>query len=133
MGKNKSIDLTHKYLARLHGGARASTQKNARELRRRQTEVEAKLWAALRNRQLKGKKFRRQQAIADYVVDFYCSECKLAVELDGNFHNSAQAKDYDHSRTLLLNEIGVTVLRFWNAEVLTKMPNVLERISRHLH
>jgi very-short-patch-repair endonuclease len=93
MPNNKSTDLTDKYLAHLHQGAKASTQQNARELRHQQTKAEEKLWSLLRNRQLKGKKFRRQQAIANYVVDFYCHECKLAIEVDGNFHTEAEAID----------------------------------------
>ena len=74
MSTNKASDLTGKYLAQLHQGARASTHQHARELRQRTTEAEQKLWALLRNRQRKGKKFRRQHAIADYIVDFYCNE-----------------------------------------------------------
>ncbi len=92
-----------------------------------------KLWDLLRNKQLKGKKFRRQHAIAHYLVDFYCHECKIAIELDGNFHMEAEAKEYDNSRTTLLNEIGVTVLRFWNEEVINDASSVLQKISDHLH
>ena len=86
----------------------------------------------MRSRQLKGKKFRRQQAIANYVVDFYCNEAKLAIELDGNFHSDAEAKAYDESRTVLLNELGITVLRFWNKEVIDNPLKVLQMISEHL-
>jgi very-short-patch-repair endonuclease len=86
----------------------------------------------LRNRQLKQKKFRRQHAIAIYVLDFYCNECKLAIELDGEHHSAAEAKDYDSGRTLLLNEHGITLLRFWNTEVLNKTEKVLEKIMQYL-
>jgi very-short-patch-repair endonuclease len=133
MNNNKPTDLTDKYLARLHKGAKASTQQYGRELRHRQTEAEEKLWSLLRNRQLQGKKFRRQHAIANYVVDFYCNESKLAIELDGNFHSEAEAKEYDNSRTILLNEIGITVLRFWNEEVINDSAKVLEKISENLY
>ena len=133
MNNNKGIDLTDKYLAQLHQGAKASIQQNAREVRHRQTEAEQKLWSLLRNRQLKGRKFRRQHAIANYVVDFYCNESKLAIELDGNFHLETEAKEYDNSRTVLLNEIGITVLRFWNEEVINDSAQVLQKISEHLH
>jgi very-short-patch-repair endonuclease len=101
------------------------------ELRLRTTEAEQKLWFLLRNRQLKGKKFRRQHAIANYVVDFYCNECKLAIELDGNFHVD-EAKNYDKSRTALLAELGITVLRFWNEEVMSDPGGVLIRIGESL-
>ena len=130
---NNKPDLTDKYLSQLHHGAKPSTHQNARELRQRETEAEQKLWALLRNRQLKGKKFRRQHAIDKYVVDFYCNESKLAIELDGNFHTATEAKEYDDSRTALLNEMGITVLRFWNDEVINNPSGVLQKISAHLH
>ena len=85
MATNKTSDHRDKYLGKLHHGSKAFTQEYARELRLRTTKAEQKLWSLLRNRQLRGKKFRRQHAIANYIVDFYCNECKLAIELDGNF------------------------------------------------
>jgi very-short-patch-repair endonuclease len=121
-----------KHSTNLHLGAKASLYQHAKDLRHSQTEAEQKLWSFLRNRQLKGKKFRRQHAIADYVVDFYCHECKLAIELDGNHHNSQEAKEYDRARTVLLNECGVTVLRFWNEEVMKDAEKVLQKIGYYL-
>ena len=132
MSNNKASNLTDKYLAKLHQGTKAATQEYARELRNRTTEAEQKLWSLLRNRQLKGKKFRRQHAIANYVADFYCNESKLVIELDGNFHTVAETKEYDKSRTNLLNELGITVLRFWNEEVIKDPGKVLEKISEYL-
>jgi len=132
MSNNKPPGLTDKYLAKLHQGTKAATQEYARELRHKTTEAEQKLWSLLRSRQLNGKKFRRQHAIANYVVDFYCNEAKLAIELDGNFHLDAQAKAYDKSRTALLNELGITVLRFWNEEVIKDPSGVLQIIADHL-
>jgi very-short-patch-repair endonuclease len=132
MSNKKTSELTDKYLAKLHQGTNATTQENARELRHRTTAAEQKLWSLLRNGQLKGKKFRRQHAIANYVVDFYCNECKLAIELDGNFHTSKEAKKYDKARTALLNELEITVLRFWNEEVIKASENVLKKISDYL-
>jgi very-short-patch-repair endonuclease len=110
-----------KHSTNLHLGAKASTYQNAKELRQVQTEAEQKLWSFLRNKQLNGKKFRRQHAIADYVVDFYCHECKLAIELDGSFHQEEEAKENDEARTTLLNENGIKVLRFWNEEVIKEV------------
>ena len=132
MSNKKTSDLTDRYLAKLHQGTKATTQEYARELRHRTTAAEQKLWSLLRNGQLKGKKFRRQHAIANYVVDFYCNECKLAIELDGNFHTSKEAKEYDKARTALLNELEITVLRFWNEEVIKASENVLKKISDYL-
>ena len=133
MDTNKTSDLTNKFLATLNQGSTTRIHEYARKLRRRSTEAEQKLWDLLRNKKLKGKKFRRQHAIANYVVDFYCHECKIAIELDGNFHVEAGAKEYDNSRTILLNEMGVTVLRFWNEEVINDPSRVLQKISDHLH
>jgi len=130
---NKNTNLTDKYLAQLHHGATSAIHQNARELRHRQTEAEAKLWSLLRNRQVKGKKFRRQHAIAGYVVDFYCNECKVAIELDGNFHVDAESRARDKSRTASLNEIGIVILRFWNADVMKDSTTVLQKICEHLH
>lgn len=131
--RNKKPDiLRDKYHAHLHQGAKPSTFEFARKLRRRETEAEEKLWALLRNRQLKGKKFRRQHAIANYVVDFYCNESKLAIELDGNHHTRPEVKEYDNSRTALLNEMGITVLRFRNKEIMNDPGKVIQKISEHL-
>ena len=132
MPNNKSSELTAKYLEHLSHGANASKYEFARELRHKTTEAEQKLWALLRNRKLKGKKFRRQHAIADYVVDFYCNESKLAVELDGNYHTATEAKEYDQARTALLQELGINVLRFWNHEVMEDVEKVIQKISDHL-
>ena len=76
--------------------------------------------------------FNRQKPLNRYVVDFYCSECKLVIELDGNFHTDEAAKDYDKSRTALLTELGITVLRFWNEEVISDPGRVLIRIGECL-
>ena len=113
----------------IHHGAKPSTFDNAQNLRRKSTEAETRLWSLLRNRQLKGKKFRRQHPIAHYVADFYCHESKLAIELDGNFHTSSEAKEYDNTRTALLNELGISVLRFWNEEVMHDVSKVLQKIE----
>jgi ATP-dependent helicase HrpA/adenine-specific DNA-methyltransferase len=132
METNKPSNLQDKYLGKLHKGAKVSTQEYARELRSKTTEAEQKLWSLLRNRQLKGKKFRRQHAISNYIVDFYCNECKLVIELDGKFHTAGEAKEYDAARTALLNELGITVLRFWNEEVINDPAKVLGKISEYL-
>ena len=120
------------YFEKLHKDAKASTFKNAKELRSSETEVEKKLWALLRNRQLEGKKFRRQHAIGNYVLDFYCNECKLAVELDGEIHNKKEIQQYDSARTQELKDYGITVIRFWNSEVMNNTGKVLERIAQFL-
>jgi very-short-patch-repair endonuclease len=121
-----------KHSGHLHLGSHSQTHEQAKQLRHTSTPAEDKLWSLLRNRQLKGKKFRRQHALADYIADFYCHECKLVIELDGQFHKEEEAKQYDAARTRLLSEYGLTVLRFWNTEVINQPEKVLERIATFL-
>jgi len=126
------MDNKEKYIDRLHNGAKPTTHQFARELRQIETEADKKLWSLLRNRQLKGRKFRRQHALADYILDFYCHECKLAVEVDGNVHTGKINQDYDAARTTFLSDNDITVLRFWNNEVMDEQEKVLEKIAKHL-
>jgi len=103
---------------------------NARQLRKNATDAEMLLWNILRDRQLENKKFRRQHPIGNYVLDFYCDTDKLAIELDGGQH--ADQKAYDQKRTDFLNAQGITVLRFWNNDVLTNIEGTAETILQHL-
>lgn len=102
----------------------------ARNLRQRPTDAETLLWSKLRNRQLSGFKFRRQQPIGKFVVDFVCHECKLVVEVDGGQHAVEMSKD--DARTEYLNREEYRVLRFWNNQVLQQIDSVLEVISEAL-
>jgi very-short-patch-repair endonuclease len=99
----------------------------ARHLRRNQTLAEARLWRALRMRQFRGVKFRRQHPVGGYVLDFACPELGLAVEVDGSQH--AWQRQADETRTAILERHGYTVLRFWNNEVSGNLDGVLEAIS----
>jgi very-short-patch-repair endonuclease len=110
----------------------ALTRDRARVLRAAQTEVERRLWQRLRNRQLKGAKFRRQHPIGPYIADFFCLEARLVIELDGSQHGEDAEHRADQRRTELLTRDGYTVLRFWNEEVLDNIDGVLESIGRHL-
>ena len=102
----------------------------ARSLRRDQTREEAFLWRAVRNRQLAGHKFRRQQPIGPYIADFVCAPAKLIVELDGGQHGERKAED--QVRDAFLRREGYRVLRFWNHEVFENPDGVLETIYRAL-
>jgi len=117
------------YIDNLNKGASSVTHHYAIELRHSETEAEKKLWPFLRNRKLNGKKFRRQHPLAAYILDFYCHECKLAIELDGNAHKEKEIKQYDAARTKSLNEYGIKVIRFWNQEVINETEKVLEKIA----
>ena len=104
----------------------------ARALRAALTEGERKLWQRLRNRQLSGAKFRRQHPIGPYIVDFFCLEARLTIELDGSQHGEEAQARADERRTEYLQQQGYTVLRFWNEEVLDNLDGVLETITRNL-
>jgi very-short-patch-repair endonuclease len=99
-----------------------------RELRRNSTRAEQLLWTCLRNGRLDGKKFRRQHSIGPYIVDFYCPECRVIVELDGAFHTSLLAAERDSLRSEFLRKFGVEILRFENEDVFKNREGVVEAI-----
>ena len=100
-----------------------------KELRENLTPAEAFLWKNLQKRQLKGRKFRRQHSIENFIVDFYCPEEKLIIELDGEIHKNATAEEKDWSRDKRLEELGFKVLRFENKMVFDFLPSVLKEIE----
>lgn len=97
----------------------------ARAMRRQPTEAEDRLWHDLRGRRLDGLKFRRQVPLGPYVVDFFCAEAGLAVEVDGSQHADC---DHDERRRRDLQRRGIRVLRFWNDEVLQETESVCATI-----
>ena len=101
----------------------------ARVMRKTPTEAEQLLWRSLRGRQVKGLRFRRQHPIGPYIVDFFCVAAQLAIELDGEIHDHKEQAAYDALRTDVLRQSGIKVLRFANADVLTRLEWVLEQIS----
>ncbi|WP_448028540.1 endonuclease domain-containing protein [Bradyrhizobium liaoningense] len=104
----------------------------ARRLRESQTSAEAKLWQALRNRQLARWKFRRQHPIDRYVVDFVTLDGKLIIEVDGVTHSSPSEIERDDARTKLLESCGFLVLRVSNTDVYENLEGVLELIETSL-
>jgi very-short-patch-repair endonuclease len=103
-----------------------------RNLRKCGTAAEAVLWKYLKRRQLSGKKFRRQFSIGPYIVDFYCPECRLIVELDGQPHLRRSQAQYDERRTEYFMKLRMTVIRFENRELYLSVEAVLERIKSFL-
>ena len=100
----------------------------AKTLRKNQTEAEKIIWRQLRSKGLSGLKFRRQQPIGDYIVDFVCLEKKLIIEVDGGQHAESEN---DQKRDAWLQSEGYTVLRFWNNDVLGNVEGVMEMIYRN--
>jgi very-short-patch-repair endonuclease len=99
----------------------------ARQLRREMTDAERLLWRYLRARRFEEVKFRRQELIGRYIVDFVSHDTRLIIELDGGQHTTQVA--YDAERTRWLNSRGYRVIRFWNNQVLTETEPVLESIA----
>jgi very-short-patch-repair endonuclease len=107
-------------------------QRLARNLRKSQTEAEQILWSKLRSRQLLGFKFRRQHPIENYILDFYCIEAQLAIEIDGGQHAEKENIKRDDQRTALLNQKGIRVIRYWNNDVLEHIDEIYEDIYINL-
>ena len=90
------------------------------------------LWPRLKNKQLNGLRFRRQYGIDRYVVDFYCPELRLAVEIDGGYHLSLDMKDYDQVRQATIEALGIKFLRFSNQEIKNDLEKVVDNIKNSL-
>jgi cyclase len=107
----------------------------AKILRKNMTPAEKVLWQKLR-RGLLGKKFKRQMpfvfGVYHYVADFYCAECKLIIEIDGDIHNVRDVKDYDIYRENIFKEMGCKIVRFKNDEVLNDIDRVINKIKKEL-
>ena len=114
---------------------RTFNRKNLKDKRKHNrnnpTQAEAFLWSHLKESKLDGRKFRRQTSIKNFIVDFYCPEEKLIVELDGDLHFDKDVKKYDEQRTKKLDELGLNVLRFENQDVLFNLEAVLQEIKSY--
>ncbi len=102
-----------------------------KNLRKNLTPAEAKLWTMLKGRQMEGRKFRRQHSVANYILDFYCPEERLAIELDGQGHFEDTQAEYDRERDLFLEACGIRVLRFENKWVWDNPDGLLEEVKKY--
>ena len=102
----------------------------AKSMRHAATDAENLLWQRLRAKRFMALKFRRQQVIESYILDFYCHEIGLVIELDGSKHGTDEGKEYDAERTKFLEALGLTVVRYWNHEALGLTDAVLEDLWR---
>ena len=98
----------------------------AKVMRSNATNVESLMWQLLRNKRFMNLKFRRQHVIVPYIVDFFCHELGLVIELDGGQHGTDDAIEYDAERTKFLEALGFKVVRYWNHEVLGNTEVVLD-------
>ncbi len=110
----------------------------SRALRQKMTPEEDLLWQVLRNRGIKGKKVRRQHPLvyeqigwrrSFYVSDFYCARCKLVIELDGKHHEYGSQLEYDKVRDVIMNKMGLKILRIRNEELVGNLEMVLKKIE----
>ena len=102
----------------------------AKELRKNMTKAEKLLWEELKGKKLGGYKFRNQHPISKFIIDFYCHKKRLGIEIDGAIHNTKGHKFYDNDRTGILNDFGITILRFKNEEVFNDLEKVKSEILK---
>ena len=123
------------YLNQYHSGiitnqkVKSKKVELSRELRKSMTKAETHFWNAVRNKKLFGLKFRRQQIIAGFVVDFYCNSIRLCVEIDGDVHNLAEQKEYDEEKDKKIKYHDLRVLRLTNDEVMNDFEKVIQKIE----
>jgi very-short-patch-repair endonuclease len=103
-----------------------------RALRKNMPQPERLLWDRLRGKGLNGHKFRRQYSVDKFVLDFYCPQQKLAIEIDGESHFTKEAEEYDKERQMIIESYSIRFLRFTNREVTTNIDGVILRIMEYL-
>ena len=113
-------------------GAPPAIFDKARVLREKMTETEEKLWNELKENKQNNYRFRRQHPIGFYIADFYCHNAKLVIEIDGSIHDLSGNIEYDSIRNKTMTNLGLTVLRFTNNEVMQNIQKVIEEISTRL-
>ncbi len=117
---------------KMHLGASPEIFEYAKRLRIQMTSSESLLWNKLRNRNFHGFKFRRQHPILRYVLDFYCHEAMMGIEIDGDYHNTKYQKFYDKDRSSNLEDYGIKIIRYTNKEVEMHIECVLSDLLQEL-
>jgi very-short-patch-repair endonuclease len=115
----------------MYFGAKKDIILQARELRKDMTEAEEALWNRLRRKQINGFIFRRQHPIDIFIVDFYCHELKLVIEVDAGVHTNTEVAEYDIGREAEIEKFGLKIIRFTNNEVFNNSKSVIEKIKAH--
>jgi len=124
------VVTTRKPMPQIHNRSALKTRR--KELRNSLTPAEASLWKNLQRSQVGGKKFRRQHSVGPFILDFYCPECRLALELDGQGHFNSMMSEYDYRRAEYLKKLKIRVLRFENRLVFENLEGVLHAIKQEL-
>lgn len=106
-----------------------SLKERRRDLRKNQTPAEKLLWKHIGKDKIFGLRFLRQYGVGPYILDFYCTKLRLAIELDGEVHKGEDRKFYDRERENFLDNLDIKVIRFWNQEVLKDTQAVVEKIK----
>jgi very-short-patch-repair endonuclease len=113
-------------------GAEPDILRTAAILRKNMTLAERVLWVKLKNRDIFKVKFRRQHPVWIFIVDFYCHEYKLVIEVDGEIHNESETKEYDLGRTAEIEKFGLKVIRFTNDQILYNIDSVVIEIHKKI-
>jgi very-short-patch-repair endonuclease len=113
----------------MYFGAKPDIFKLAKELRKLETSAEKLLWSKLSKNQLLGLQFRRQHPINRFIADFYCPKIKLVIEVDGSIHDIPEYQVHDIGRSEVLNDFGITVIRFTNEQILNEIDSTVEQIG----
>jgi very-short-patch-repair endonuclease len=113
----------------MYFGATPAMFKLAKELRKEETEAEKILWKLLNRNQILGLQFRRQHPINVFVADFYCAKIKLVIEVDGSIHEIPEYQAHDIGRSDVLNDFGITVIRFTNEQILEEIDTTIYQIE----
>jgi len=121
---------TNFYRINMFYGANSTTIRTAAILRKNMTLSEILLWKKLRDRKIFNTKFRKQHPIGIFIVDFYCHEYKLVIEVDGEVHNNEEVNEYDLGRTDMLNNFGIRVIRYTNEEIIYNIDWVITEIHK---
>ena len=114
----------------MYFGAKPDVFKKAKELRKYETKAEKLLWEQLHNNKILGLQFRRQHPINQFIADFYCPKIKLVIEVDGSIHELPEHQEYDIGRSQILNEFGITIIRFTNEQILEQIEITVDKIVK---
>jgi very-short-patch-repair endonuclease len=113
----------------MYFGAKPEIFKLAKELRKLETEPEKQLWSRLNKNQIIGLQFRRQHPVNRFIADFYCPKIKLIIEVDGSIHELPEYQSHDIGRSEILNDFGITVIRFTNEQIIEQTDSTVEEIK----